>query len=842
MIKLPRAFLSHSSADKGVVGEVARILGRAAVIFDAFEFSVGDEFKDAILKGLSRSDIFVLFASRKALESGWVQFELASASEALVKQALSKVITFIIDPDLQLDSIPAWIKLTLVVEQYRPGLIAIEIRRLINQRLSDRLPTYFVGRRNEIDQALEIISSFTSPNHRPPLLVYGLKGIGRRALVQAIARDNLSYSTTLFIVLKSGDLLPETYVRLSEALSPGGITDFDATLAEEAGKTQEEIVSDILTLMRTSCDAGTLPIIIDDGAVAQPNGVFRPEFESLYYAIAADRNVDAAFVLSRRIFGGNDTNLPSIRVPELDHSSAQNLIRIAGRDMGLTFERSDLGSIATYSRGYPPAVKFVLDEARVRGVPQIVSNQRALVNFSAELFLRQLKETESLTPDMSSILQLLSNFSPLPLSVVAAYCSRTSEETALSVDQLLDLAFILPDGLHFRISEPLRDAAYRAFNGLSVDSGRLADLLDDYLRQEPDDDARLNLGQTIFRASLLSGGEARSRFAVGFAADLIQVATQSYHDQDYDLAIQYGSSALEARPDNVDVRRYVAQALIRRERYMDAEQHIDELVKLGELKEVFYIRGFAKRRKRDYPAAIDAYQKSLAYGRGGVAIHRELASSYFELGDLPKAEYYIREAEGRSSHNRYVVDLRCTIAIRLGDLETAERTLDVLERVDPSGFADHRRSTFEQVRGQTGPALEYARIANQKINHPPFEVVANLINCEIEAGDTGSVLSTLSGMQQRFGGINHDAQVGLRCKFETRFGTIEAAEGLWRSLRNPGTPVHTGLRLSILNRKALAGRLSTEEEVERQSLIEKQSEAELQRGERMIGSMLSRSD
>ena len=817
-------------------------LGRAAVIYDKFEFSVGDEFTQAIVKGLARSDIFVLFASKKALQSEWVNLEIDFASNALLNQALSKVVTFIVDENLKRDELPPWMKLTLVVEQNRPGLIAGDIRRLIGDKLTENLPSYFVGRRNEIEQALEIIANFNDPEYRPPLLLYGLKGIGRRSLIKAIARDNLSFSKTININLKSGDLLAETYIRMAEAISPGGIGNFEQALQEQSAKSVGQLTGEILTLMRAACTSGTLPVIVDDGAVAQQNGVIRPEFESLYLAIAADPAVDAALILSRRIYGNGGAQLPAIRVPELDQSSTQNLIRIAGRDVGLRFERSDLNSIATYSRGYPPAVRFALDEARIRGIPQVVANQRALVNFSAELFLRQLQQTQSLTPTMASMMQLLSGFSPLPLSVMAEFCSIDMNEAALSADHLLDLAFILPDGLHFRITEPLRDAAYRAFDGLLIDTSRLAGILDKYLRNEPDDDARLNLGQTIFRASLLSGSNSKSRFAVGFAADLIQVATQSYHDQDYDLAIRYGLSALEARPDNVDVRRYVAQALIRRERFGEAEEHILALIKMGELKEAFYIKGFLQRRKRDYKAAIEAYEKSLAYGRGGVAVHRELGSSYFELGDLDKAEAHIREAEDRSPHNRYVVDLRCTIALRMGDLVTAERTLDVLERVDPSGFADHRRSTFEQARGEVFSALDYARQAVEKITHPPFEVIANLANCEIEAGDARGALSTLSSIQQRFGGTHHDAQVGLRCKYEIRFGTIEAAEGVWRTLRDGGTPVHTGLRLSILNRKASVCGLSAEEEEERNSLIEKQSEVELQRIERMIGSTLSRSD
>ncbi|MHC2619951.1 hypothetical protein ACVIW2_001983 [Bradyrhizobium huanghuaihaiense] len=469
MIKLPRAFLSHSSTDKAVVGEVAKILGRAAVIYDAFEFSAGDQFRDAILKGLERSDIFVLFASSKALQRDWVKFEISSASEALTKQALSRVVTYIIDPDLNLNDIPDWMKSTLIVKQTQPGLIATDIRRMINRRVADRTPTYFVGRRNEMEQALGILSEFTSPEFRPPLLVYGLGGIGRRSLVQIIGRDHLSFSNTLPVVLRSGDLLPEAFVRLSEAISPRAIPDYKAAIADQEAKSDGEQIQQILDLLRSVCDARTLPVLVDEGAMATPNGVLRPEFEQIYDAIALNRDVDAMIVTRRRLYGAGGKSLPSLRVPELDQSSTQNLLRIAGRDVGLSFEREALTALATYTRGYPPAVKFALDEARTRGVAQVVANQRALVNFSAELFLRQLKQERSLTPTMVTTLQLLSGFSPLPMPVIAEYCEISSEQASSDVDHLLDLAFILPDGLHYRITEPLRDAAYRAFDGLFIE-------------------------------------------------------------------------------------------------------------------------------------------------------------------------------------------------------------------------------------------------------------------------------------------------------------------------------------------------------------------------------------
>ncbi|WP_083483056.1 toll/interleukin-1 receptor domain-containing protein [Thauera sp. 63] len=842
MTKFPRAFLSHGHVDKHIVREVARNLGRAAVIYDEFEFSVGDEFRDAIIKGIDRSDVFILFASRASLQRDWVKLEIELASEALIKNALSKVTTYIVDQELTHDALPEWMRATLIRKEASPGLIATDIRRIISQRLGERIPRYFVGRRAEIEQSLETISGFTDPNFRPPLIVYGLKGIGRRSLVQAIARDNLSFSSILPINLHAGDLLPETSIRVAEAISPGGISDLVAFLKQQEQKAKGNLVDEITSLLRQACQAGTLPIFVDEGALAAENGVMRPEFDALYNAISSDRDTDAMIVSSRRLYRPAENPCPSVRVPELDQTSTQNLLRIAGRDVGLVFDRTALTAIATYARGYPPAVRFILDEARLRGIPQVVTDQRALVNFNAEQFLRHLKENRSLTPSMQTILQILSSFSPLPLQVIVAYCAQTSHDTSDDLNFLLDLAFVMPAGMHYRISEPIRDAAYRAFGGLRVDTRKVAELLEAYLADEPDDDARLDLGQTIFRANLLAGSQADSRFAIGFAADLINVATRSYHDQDYDLAIKYGSSALDVRPDSVDVRRYVAQALIRKERYDEAEEHISELLRLGELKEAYYVWGFAARRKREYPEAIEAYKKSLANGRRGVAIHRELASCFFETGDLPAAEEYIRQAEQQSPHNPYVVDLKCTIALRLGDLPTAERALEILDRIDSSGFAEHRRSTFEQANGSPEDALRFARIADQKIAHPPFEVLANLANCEIEAGECEGALTTLGRLQKRFGAINHDAQVGLRCKYEIRFGEVEAAEGLWSRLRDTSTPVHRGLRLAILNRKQAQSGLTVEEDAERTQLIEYQSAAELERNMRLIGSMISQSE
>ncbi len=841
MEKSIRAFLSHSSSDKHTVDRVAEALGRAAVIYDAYEFRTGEEFKKEIIKGLARSDIFVLFASRESLKKEWVKLEINEAEKALTAQALSKILTYIIDDSVDLDSLPEWMKATRVERQQIVGLISLDIQRVLTERLQQRSKSYFVGRHAEMETALEIIASNIQAAVYRPLIIYGLDGIGRRSLLGAVARDHLSFDKLFTVELVEGDFLPELYFKILQRLSPGSISDPSAFVALQEARPTDELISSIIKVLLNICESQALPVILDRNAISNYGGNLHRQFDAFYDAVTSNR-VDLAFITNRRMYTIEGVQIRAIRVAELSTPQTQNLLRLIARDKKLVIEPTQLSSLATYTRGYPPAARFAIDEAETYGVAHVTTNQGTLVNFSADIFLRQLKSDKRLSDLSQRILQILSVYSPLPPETILKYCDCTSQELSAAIAHLVDFAFILPVGANFRISEPLRDAAYRAFSGLYVRHERIAALLEMYLASTLDEDIRFSLAQTLFRATLLSQSASASKFAVGFASDLIQVATKSYHDQDYDLAIKYGREALSLRPDNADLLRYVAQALIRKEQFNEAAVHIAHLQEIGEIGTAEFVQGFQAKRQGRYDKAVEFYSKSIAYGRRGVAVYRDIASCYYELGDIEKANANIAEAESRSPHNRYVIDLRCTIALRNGDMDTAARTLTILERVDPTGFADHRRSTFEQANGDPASALSHAQISRTKFTHPPFEVLANLANCYIEMNNGSDALAAIRDLQQRFRGLRHDAQVGLQCKYEIKFGSIENASGLWTQLLAKDSPQHVGLRLGILNKKAAAGSLSVEEQKEYSDLSLAQSNNVVQRALRMLGSVVSRTE
>jgi TIR domain len=89
MTKPFRAFLSHSSRDKELVEAVAKDLGRQFCIFDKFCFETGDEFIEAIKKGLDESTVFVLFASSNSVKSFWVQLETDEAAYRAIQHNIS---------------------------------------------------------------------------------------------------------------------------------------------------------------------------------------------------------------------------------------------------------------------------------------------------------------------------------------------------------------------------------------------------------------------------------------------------------------------------------------------------------------------------------------------------------------------------------------------------------------------------------------------------------------------------------------------------------------------------------------------------------------------------------
>ena len=107
-----KAFLSHSSKQKGYVEIVAKQLGKSNIVLDKWTFEEGNKTIDEILQGLSETGVFVLFISNEALESEWVKTEVEKAYKMIKEGNIKRLYPIIIDESIKYDDkrIPQWVQ------------------------------------------------------------------------------------------------------------------------------------------------------------------------------------------------------------------------------------------------------------------------------------------------------------------------------------------------------------------------------------------------------------------------------------------------------------------------------------------------------------------------------------------------------------------------------------------------------------------------------------------------------------------------------------------------------------------------------------------------------------
>lgn len=187
----PVAFISHSSADRTAVEELALVLARAGVDpwYAGWEIGPGDSIVDKINEGLGSCGAFVIVVSRNSVRSRWVREELNSAVvERIERQAQ------IVPVRLDDSPVPPIINHLRYVELYPLEENLAELVKAIygvtDKPTVGEAPEY-VRRASERQQAaIEGLTPEASAVLRHLVLEIGLRGqIPSRALGETLGLD-----------------------------------------------------------------------------------------------------------------------------------------------------------------------------------------------------------------------------------------------------------------------------------------------------------------------------------------------------------------------------------------------------------------------------------------------------------------------------------------------------------------------------------------------------------------------------------------------------------------------------------------------------------------------------
>jgi hypothetical protein len=218
-----KAFLSHSSRDKGLVEGVAELLGGANVELDSTTFDQGVFNVSAIQQALKRSVLFVLFLSESALGSSAVLFEALSAQEMQARGVIDKILIICLDNESFAKAPEEWKVHNFVRKAVAPQSIArlILSNLIVTRSKAAATSQPFVGRQSEIHDAKE---KLIDPKRGVVRAIYvsGNPGIGRRTFARKLYGDVYPSVNPVFaeIYIDKLDGYEEIYRKLLDVACP----------------------------------------------------------------------------------------------------------------------------------------------------------------------------------------------------------------------------------------------------------------------------------------------------------------------------------------------------------------------------------------------------------------------------------------------------------------------------------------------------------------------------------------------------------------------------------------------------------------------------------------------
>jgi tetratricopeptide (TPR) repeat protein len=788
-----RAFLSHSSTNKEFVRAVANELGRQYCLFDEQVFEDGEQFKAAIETMLDESAVFVLFVGEDTLNRMWVQFELDEAWYRKLESRISKALVFLLTSSIQFSALPRWLGRAKISSVTSAKATAREIRHHLEELLRSKQQSQFEGRSADIESLQKIL---TPLGQRPPRIVgvYGLPNVGRRTFLKKAAQLSLSYPKTLEVAVGDGDTLAAVSIKLANLLEPFSTKDgFDAIVASIQQQTEDQLLHRNIANLRAANSHKELPYLLDEGGLLTPDGSFAEPIQKLLARADEEGDLYVFAVSGRRL----PATIPSLNIRPLAEEDSQRLIAKIADAEKVILSVPQIREIAEYVNGYPPCAYFAVDQAKAYGVQSVIMDKNRLVQFRTSAFVKFLSEKQ-LTSEQRSILLVLARYSPVPAQVLAKALTFSDQVLIGNLIALVDHSLVLPDsnGL-YGIAGPVSEAVLTQFrDDTEIDHERVFSALKDLLASDDEALPRLQLYRQLLKAALRTGAHREDIFH--FTSDLISFAEDFYHRREYRQCVDAARLAVAESPQSVSGRDFLIRALIQEALWKEAEDELQVFRSYAPIRDWYFLNGFLHRKAGRLKLALPEFQLAEKHGRGGTALHREIANAYFLLGNLPMAKQYVDRGL-LIRENRFLVDLKIQIAISEGHEQKARQGLVQLEATDSEAFVWHRLSTVELRFGKYGEALQAAERAVAKVEgRAPFGMLAQLMTCQIRQDQHAEADVTLQQINRSYSNQKADIRLGLECRLEIERKRFRKALAVFARIQDPSTSVYTAMKRDAL--------------------------------------------
>lgn len=717
---MSKAFLSHNSFDKDFVGEVYAQLGAARAVYDKETFRRNCDLVEQIENGLNDCQIYVLFLSKGALESGWVRNEIDIAHELKTKWAVKKFLIFQLD-DTNWADLPVWASRYVTSCPPSPDQVALRIRDEIRKVKGDEQEPY--GRDAEIRALNEaVLDRETSASF---IFLSGPRGIGRRTIIQALYKTFYKEIADHKIVIEfaAHDDISVLYRRILGFSANWRARDLFEAMEKFTNLSEAEKIAALAKLIHAVTVGFQQILVLDVGSFAfggdqKPLGWLVSLFGALgdatypYLVVLSSRNID--FYAENGIF---------YHVKPLSEGDSRYLFKILLNKYDINFpSKKEKEIIESSVIGHPGLISAVV--SYLRHNPHYRPNRThnsivQLIRVEVEKMLLDFIEGR---PEVQRAVALFGEAFVMSYAEIVAVSERL-EGFEEAVSQLLDAGFLIEQNANYQLAPYLQRYAQ---NVVEKDSPEISDARKVLFEAFDVHDGEAFVATQLLDARIVEHLTTGAEFT-GYMSNLVMPAQQlkaakrEYDASNYERSLKlardaYDQSSKLSENGLVESWRLIGLSAIRIPSEEDFEFFSSEYSKLpkSDRRDASYLfaKGLKARLQGNLREALPNFEKVVSMKMADAHCLREAAYIYAFDGRYEEASKCIVEARRLAPSNPYIIDIEAFILLeRFRKTKDSSLLSDLDMCVDRLEEADEREGTsFSRIRKSMRDVFVYNQI------------------------------------------------------------------------------------------------------------------------------------
>jgi len=785
-----QAFVSHSSEDKAIAEQLAQRLGKEKVWVDFWNLDAGEVLPQRIAEAIHASKWFILIASRKAMESRWVRYELNIALIRWIQEADCRIIV------MRIDDCKVHAELSPFLRVNCPGKPDEAIQNVAEILLSEEgraVPAPRERRRRVIDRFSEI-SAIERLLHEDIRFIYlcGLYGIGKTTIVERTSEEIFNMPLARFPLTEAHGTL-----RLSLELAAQAKLPFPSPSA-----TQSELIESSRRSVTELMEQGYSVLFDDFENAIDEEGHPRQFLVSLFNRVASVRDLQAPiFICTTRtpdlssLSPLSESARMSSHIMRIGRLTDRNLLYCLQNWLRLALpgqpipQREKLEGVIPHLFGYPLAARlaayYIARHSEDALLNEIRYFTRLRIDIAKQLIGRTRAQLSHTEVGCLEALAVIDTGASLGELAVALECKPGEVRDA--VDKLaatlvvftekgrLQIHPIVKDYFWSRVYEgsKLKELAYRI--GMDAKKG--------VSEAKLGSERFIHFCSKAYRLLAISGNlQEATTLVYKFKEELREVSRRLYHAKDYELALQYMDVWLKTQPEDLGLRWLRVRCLTRLERYKDAQSELSQLEKEGYRRyRLDHAWGLLWRNQRNLKKAAVFFRKGLDDRPNYVPLLRDLGDVLDRLGDTKGALKVLRRAYELTPRDAYVVPKYVDVLAKSGQIREA---LDIMEGAvktfPEEAVFEHRMSTLLDSMGDGKAALTHANRAFVFSPRKLPEATLHLAALEAKLGSVQRAENLLRELGSRLPKSIKQVRDNTGAEIRLRQGDLEGARGCLR--------------------------------------------------------------